>query len=457
MSSVTYTQLLSRNKYFRRLWTGQVISELGNWFNLIAELGLARSLSGSALAATAVLVSRMGPFVLFAPFAGVVVDRFSRRKIMIATDLSRAVIALGYLLVARPDQLWIAYMSGALLSSVGVFFEGARTASLPNLTQKNELLPANALMYSTRFLQLTLGAATGGIVSEHFGYKVAFIVNSLSFLVSAYFIWRIPEKELSKEQSTVVAAAEGDHLADDLAVASNASESVVSEHTNSVSRFFAEIRDGLRYIRRTPLVLGFIILNVGWATGRGAGNLIYDRFGGHVYKTGEHGDTGVAILYTSVGLGLVVGMIIARWVGNWVERNHITNLFIGVAMTVHGLFFASGGLVSSLMLMAFCIFASRLVIGVEFAIQETLMMRVIPDELRGRVFVTDRSLEIAMMMLSMLVAGFAFTKLPPKAVVIISGSLSASPGLIWLLAHWSGRLQQQPMKMTEGPVSPSLG
>ena len=103
MDSATYSQLLSRNSNFRRLWIGQVISELGNWFNLIAELGLARSLSGTALAATAVLVSRMSPFVLLAPFAGVIVDRFSRRKIMIATDLTRAIISLGYLMVGRTN------------------------------------------------------------------------------------------------------------------------------------------------------------------------------------------------------------------------------------------------------------------------------------------------------------------------------------------------------------------
>jgi MFS family permease len=392
----------------------------------------------------------MGPFVLFAPFAGVIVDRFSRRKIMIATDLMRAVIALGYLLVGRPDQLWIAYLSGALLSSVGVFFEGARTASLPNLARKHELLPANALMYSTRFLQLTMGAATGGIVSEHFGYKVAFIVNSLSFVVSAYFIWRIPEKELKQNETETTKSGDAGHLADDLAVAT---ESVAG---SSVSKFFDEISAGLRYIRQTPLILGFIIMNIGWATGGGAGNLIYDRFGGHVYKTGANGDTGVATLYTSVGLGLVIAMFVARWVGVWVERNGITNLFIGVAMIVHGLFFAAGGLVNSLMLMAFCIFASRFVIGVEFAIQETLMMQVIPDELRGRVFVTDRSLEIAMMMLSMLVTGYAFTVMQPKHVVIISGLLSASPGVMWLIAHWTGRLVTNQNTIVEGAaVSPS--
>jgi len=425
MDSATYRQLITQNKYFRRLWTGQVISELGNWFNLIAELGLARSLSGTSLAATAVLVSRMGPFVLFAPFAGVVVDRFSRRKIMIAADLSRALIALGYLLVNRPEQLWIAYASGAALSAITVFFDGAKSASLPNLAKGRELLPANALMHSTRFLQLTLGAATGGVVSEHFGYKVAFIVNSLSFVASAYFIWRIPEESMTSDDAQTVVGQ------------------TANKRQSSVGRFFQDMRLGFAYIWRTPLILGFVFINLAWATGGGATNLIYDRFGGHIYRSGAQGDMGVAILYTAVGLGLVIGMFVARWVGIWVERKQITNLFIGVSLVIHGLFFAAGGLTNGLFAMAACIFVSRLIIGSEFAIQETMMMRIIPDELRGRVFITDRSLEIFIVLLSMLAFGFALNIFPPKVLVIVSGLLSASPGVVWLIALWSGKLQTQ--------------
>ena len=97
MSSVTYSELLRGNKNFRRLWTGQVISELGTWFSFIAELGLVRMLSGSAMATTGLLIARMLPFLIVAPFAGVFVDRRSRKQILIATDLLRAVIALMYL------------------------------------------------------------------------------------------------------------------------------------------------------------------------------------------------------------------------------------------------------------------------------------------------------------------------------------------------------------------------
>ena len=99
MASATYQQLLRRHVYFRQLWAGQVISELGSWFSFIAELGLVRMLSGSSLATTILLVSRMLPFLVVAPFAGVFADRYSRKHIMIAADLFRALAALGYLVV----------------------------------------------------------------------------------------------------------------------------------------------------------------------------------------------------------------------------------------------------------------------------------------------------------------------------------------------------------------------
>src|ERR1044072_1543645 len=98
--SRTYTQLLRCNRFFRRVWSGQVISELGNWFNFIAALGLVRSVSNAAPEVTTIiLIVRLIPFTLFAPLAGALVDRWSRRAVMITSDLLRVLVALAFLLV----------------------------------------------------------------------------------------------------------------------------------------------------------------------------------------------------------------------------------------------------------------------------------------------------------------------------------------------------------------------
>ena len=177
MDSLTYIQLLRRNRSFRRLWWGQVISELGNWFNFIAGLGLVRIVSqGDPAATTIVLLARLVPFTLFAPLAGAFVDRWSRRMVMIVSDFARVAVALGFLLVRRPEDLWIAYLCTALLSFFGSFFDAAKSAAMPNITGERDLLAGNALMFSSRFLLMSLGAALGGWTAANVGYRAAFIM-----------------------------------------------------------------------------------------------------------------------------------------------------------------------------------------------------------------------------------------------------------------------------------------
>ena len=104
---VGYIELLRSNQAFRRLWLGQVISQTGDWFNTIALYEIILNLTGSGRDIGLLLVARFLPSFIFGPLSGVVADRFSRRSIMIISDLLRAVVVLGFLLVRRADQLWI--------------------------------------------------------------------------------------------------------------------------------------------------------------------------------------------------------------------------------------------------------------------------------------------------------------------------------------------------------------
>src|SRR2546428_5394503 len=126
MKSVSYRERLKGNRNFRRLWAGQVISELGTWFSFIAELGLMRMLSGSPLATTALLVARLLPFLLAAPLAGVFADRRSRKQIMIATDLIRAAVALTYVLAGVIGSAWLGVGGRAFDGSLSMVFPGGQ-------------------------------------------------------------------------------------------------------------------------------------------------------------------------------------------------------------------------------------------------------------------------------------------------------------------------------------------
>jgi len=414
MDSLTYMQLLRRNRSFRRLWLGQVISELGNWFNFIAALGVVRVVSNAAPEATTLLlIVRLVPFTLFAPLAGAFVDRWSRRKVMIATDLLRVVVALGFLFVRGSEDLWVAYLCTGLLSLFGAFFEAAKNAAVPNITGERDLLAGNALMFSSRFLLMSLGAALGGWTAAHVGYQAAFVINAVSFLASAYSVWLVPEEETRQSKT---------------------------EDTSMAQRklhrgYWSDIREGWSYIVQHRPVATILGANILWATGGGAINLIADRMGALVFahENNMRPDAAVAALYFAGGLGLFLGMMIARRVGVYFEMKGRTIGFIGWSLVVQGVIFAFMGLVPGLLLAGLMLVVSRILLGAEFAVQETLLMRLVPDNLRGRVSTTDRASEMLVWSLSTAAAGWSLQAITPRTLTIISGLLSSTAGVAWLV------------------------
>lgn len=416
VDSLTYTQLLRRNRSFRRLWIGQVISELGNWFNFIAALGLVRVVSNAAPEVTTIiLLCRLVPFTLFSPLAGAFVDRWSRRTVMIVTDVLRVVVALGFLLVRRPEDLWIAYLCTALLAFFGAFFEAAKNAAVPNITGERDLLAGNALMFSSRFLLMSLGAALGGWTSSKVGYESAFVINALSFLLSAYSVWLVPDEKTRQAAPTATVADE-------------------TPKQGLFSGYWTDIRAGWSYIITHAPVATILLVNIVWATGGGAINLISDRLGAFVYA-GENGispDAAVAALYFAAGMGLFAGMMIARRVGAYFEIKNWTIGYIGWSLLIQGIVFALVGVMPNLWLASILLFVSRVLLGAEFAVQETLLMRLVPDNLRGRVSTTDRAGEMLIWSLSTGVAGWSLYHITPQTLTIVAGLLSGLAGVLWL-------------------------
>jgi predicted MFS family arabinose efflux permease len=429
--SLTYIQLLRSNNSFRRLWLGQVISELGNWFNFIAALGLVRVVSNADPEVTTILlVVRLLPFTMFAPFAGAFVDRWSRRKVMIISDVVRVLVALAMLFVQRPEDLWIAYVCTVLLSFFGAFFEAAKNASVPNITGDRDLLAGNALMFSSRFLLMAFGAALGGWTAATVGYKAAFVVNAISFAASAYSVWLIPESETKSARPAV------------------------ETPTEKRATYWSDIREGWSYILRHGPVAAILAINILWATGGGSVNLISDRLGGVVFA-GDHGmsgDAAVAILYFTAGVGLFLGMMIARRLGAYLESAGGTIGFIGWALIIQGIIFAFIGVVPTLWLACLLLLVSRILLAAEFAIQETLLMRLVPDNLRGRVGTTDRASELLIWSFSTAVSGWSLRSITPRTLTIIAGLLSATSGVLWL-GLFALRLVRLPKGIVQGPTS----
>lgn len=416
--TMTYRRLLTTNVPFRRLWLGQIVSELGTWFAFIAELGLVRTLSGSALSASLIVAAHFLPYCIVGPVAGALADRLPRRTLMIAADLGRAVFALGFLFATTPDRLWVAYVCAAGLSSLNAFFEAAKNASMPNLAKGDQLLPANALIHAMRFLQMSIGAVIAGLVTEWLGYSAAFVINAGSYLVSAFFIGRIAATALEPDIQILATRAR-----------------------TSVGSLTADIREAVIYIWNTPLVFAITSVNFGWALGGGMSQVVNDRFGGIIFaEPGQTGDRGVAILNAATGLGLMIGMVVANRIGAWVAARKVVGPFIGWTLVGSGLVYALSAASPNIWVMSAVFVVNRMILSAEYAVQDTALMVALPDGLRGKVYTIDRSIELAIVGMSALVAGGLFTVLEPRAVPVIAGLLMALPGVFWLIALARGRI-----------------
>ncbi|MEZ5344351.1 MAG: MFS transporter [Pyrinomonadaceae bacterium] len=410
---LSYKQLFTQNRNFRNLFWGQLISELGNWFNFVAGLGLVRLVSDeSPIAAGMLLFWRTLPFALLMPLAGAVADRFSRKMVLIVTDLLRFFFALLFLLITGPEHLWLAYFASILLSSATAFFDGAKNAATPNITGKDGLLSGTALMFSSRFLLMFIGGALGGFAAVFFGYKIAFIINSVSFLGSAISIWLIPadamrEKSVEQRREELAAGIKWG--------------------------FASEIKDGFVYTVKNRFALTILLMNIIWATGGGATNIIFEGLGTQIFTNYENKDLVYSVLLSVNGLGLAIGMFIAHPVAGFVERKSITREFIGWALIAHGIFFAIGGYMPTLWLVAVFVVISRVLIGAEYAVQETLFQRSLPDYIRGRISTLDRGAEITMFSVSSFAAGVSLTVISAQLLAVIAGLMASASGIVWFL------------------------
>jgi MFS family permease len=239
-----YVDLLRRNRNYRFLWLGSVVSQLGDWFNLIASAEIITDMTSSGVAISTLFLARFLPLFLFSPLAGVLADRYSRRGIMIASDLLRALTVLGFLFVQASGQIWLFYVLTVMQFVFSALFTPARTAVLANIVEKDELVAANALDSLTWSTMLALGAFLGGVVAAVLGAEAAFVLDALTFVLSAWFISRI-----------VLAAAGRRQAA-------------------QRSSGWLDFVDGFRYLWGEPFILGIALVKAGgrWC---GAGSMCW--------------------------------------------------------------------------------------------------------------------------------------------------------------------------------------
>ena len=370
ISLPSYVRLLRHNRNFRRLWLAQIVSEIGDWFYTLSIYTLLLQFTGRASAVALALVLQVLPQTFAGPTAGVVNDRLKRKHVMIAADLVRAVVVLAMLLVRSRSTVWLVYPLLLAETIMVSFFEPARNAVIPNISAPGEVLVANTLSSATWSVNLMIGAGLGGLVAAFLGRNAAFVLNALSFLVSAILIGGMKFAEPHAEAAPPLRAHD---LVD-----------------------FSPVLEGIRYIRSHPVLLpalfakaGELMVGPSWVIFTVMGAKEFAVHGRNIDAAGA-AMIGMSILLGGRGVGALFGPLIsARWAGQNDNRLRLGILFGYLAIACgYGML----GVSKSVWMAAACAMVAHAGGSTVWVFSTTLLQLRTDDRFRGRVFAADLGL-----------------------------------------------------------------
>jgi len=399
---VGFLELLKNNPTFRRLWMGLAVSMMGEWFSTVALFVLIYTLTGSELGIGLLFVIRMFSMAFPQIFTGMLADRFSRKKIMIWSNLLSAIAVLSLLLVNDENDVWLIYAISALLMALHAVFIPAESASIPNVTKENELLTANALNSATWSAALCLGASIGGFVVSAFGVEAAFLINALCFALGAlmYSTITIPQEPFQPKPGGI--------------------------WTNTVGN----IVEGFQIIISKPHVSRIITAKALWA--------IFG--GGLVYMLVLIGDeiafgdlaAGIGILFAARGLGTGLGPIFARYV---FKNRNIWPFLLGSLVSVCGIAYVVIGFLEWSPWIAVIVVLGHAASAINWVLSTVLLQERSDDEWRGRLFSTDFLMMTTVNGLSTLGASLMleFTEITLREGIQLFASLQVLSGIIWVI------------------------
>jgi hypothetical protein len=401
--SIGYRALLRRNRPFRRIWYGQIVSQLGDWFDSIALYALLLRLTGSGQAVGILLVAQFLPSTIVGLWSGVIIDRLPRKLVLIAADIGRAMLVLLYLMVHDASQVWIIYVVMVLKVSLTSFFEPARSAVIPAVTTRDELVAANAIGGATWSAMLALGAALGGLVAGTLGTSAAFLIDSFSFLLSAAFIWGV---------------------------------SIPEHHLDGQARpsQLHELREGFAFISRHRDVALYTLTKALWSFGGGV-LLLLTLFGRRVFPLGVDGALSIGLLYAARGVGAGIGPILAqRWGG---ESVRFLRRAIGPAFFCTALGYVAFSTTPWLWLASLAIVLAHIGGSIQWVFSTTLLQMSVPNRLLGRVFAAELALMTLTSSISNYVVGTASDAgWSPQLLALAMAAAFIVPGVALTLLLW---------------------
>jgi MFS family permease len=413
ISLASYLRLVRGNRNFRRLWLAQIVSEIGDWFYTLSIYTLLLQLTGHASSVALALVLQVLPQTFVGPTAGVVNDRLRRKHVMIAADLVRVVVVLAMLLVRSPSLVWLVYPLLLAETVMAAFFEPARSSVIPNIAARGELLIANTLSSATWSVNLLVGASVGGVVAAFFGRDAVFVLNALSFLLSAILIGGMHFAEPHAESAPPLVPRD---LVD-----------------------FSPVLEGVRYIRNHRTLLPAVFAKAGELM-IGPSWVIFTVMGAHEFAVhwrkvdaARGAILGMSILLGGRGLGALVGpLVAARWAARS-DRKLQLGIFFGYLTIAAG--YGILGSTRTVWTASACAMLAHAGGSTVWVFSTTLIQLHTDDRFRGRVFSAD--LGFSMLTIAAgayLCGGLLDAGVSARMVATGTGVIMLIPAGCWALA-----------------------
>ncbi|MEP7363224.1 MAG: MFS transporter [Acidobacteriota bacterium] len=405
-ASAGYWRLIRDNRNFRLLWLAQIVSEIGDWLYAVVLYDMLLQSTGNASAVATAVVLQVLPQVLVSPVAGVVNDRLSRRTVMILTDIGRCFIIAAMLFVIRGGNLSMIYPLLLLETVMWAFFEPGRSAILPSLVNgERELSTANTLSAVTWSFNLAVGAALGGLLAVAIGRDAVLAINSLSFLGSAWLLWRIRCTESHLEAAPPLRARE---LVD-----------------------FRPMVEGFRYIWRDAKLLALMFAKAGIGI-LGAHHVLLPLYGERIFPIPGEAVLSMSLLMAARGVGALLGPFAAMgWIGENPYRRRLA-ILAGFGSAAVG--YIALSVAPNLWTALAGVIVAHAGMSVIWVVQTLMMQIQTDDRFRGRVFSADFAALILLMALSTHAAGAASDAgAGVRTIALAVGLLALVPAAIWLL------------------------
>ena len=382
-----------RNRDFCALWIGQLLSQIGDNFVIVAILFVINALTDSPLALGMMALAATLPQLFLGLIGGVFVDRLDRKLVMIVSDVLRGLAVLALLLVQRADQLYIFYIVGFVMATAGLLFNPARNAVLPNIVSGEILLTANALIQASQIIAVILGASIAGLLIGLLGPGFAFVFDSFSFTVSA------------------------------AAIATMAIPPVNPKPGKTKSRvIWDQLVEGLLFIRHSSPLLHVMLTTAIATLGFGAIVVLGIIYLDEVLGIGAEG---FGFLYAVQGLGVVIGGVMIGRFASKVRANWI----VGGCMVTLGLAIIAFAVVPNYPLVLVAVAIIGLSIVVARAALATLTQSLVPDEKRGRVESAVTMVIGASTSASMALSGVFGDLIGVQAVFLTAGVITIVAGV----------------------------